>query len=260
MRAVHLSLLTKAGQPGAPTVLTAPRWGFYAAMFKNQEFSFHRSFGTWVMENIFFKLVPAEGHAISALEAVLEINRVMAEEGLDPDREIAKVRVRTHAGAILIISKSGELHNAADRDHCMQYMMAVTFLKGALVEYADYSDTSPWATDPRVAELRAKIELVEEERFSREYLDVDKRSAANGVTVVLKSGRELDEVLIEYPLGHALRTETVAAVQEKIRKNLGRAFPPQQVERIIQSAESEDMSIKDFVDLFVKEQESHPRL
>jgi 2-methylcitrate dehydratase len=229
-------------------------------MFNDQEFSFHRPFGTWVIENIFFKLVPAEGHAISAIEAVLKINRTMAEENLDPSRDIAIVRVRTHAGAILIINKSGELHNAADRDHCMQYMMAVTFLKGALIEYADYGDTSPWASDPRVAELRAKMELVEEERYSKEYLDVDKRSAATGVTVVLKSGRELEEVSIEYPLGHALRTETVAAVQEKIRKNLRRAFTRQQVEHIIQSVESEDMSVKDFVNLFAKEQDSHPRL
>ncbi|KAF6225159.1 hypothetical protein HO133_010356 [Letharia lupina] len=260
MRAVHLSLLTKAGQPGAPTVLTAPRWGFYAATFKNRVFSFHRPFGTWVMENIFFKLIPAEGHAISALEAVLQISRTIADLGLDVDEDISKIRVRTHAGAILIISKSGELYNAADRDHCMQYMMAVTFLKGSLVEYSDYSDTSLWANDPRVDRLRAKIELVEEERFSREYLDVDKRSAANGVKVMLRDGRELDEIVIEYPLGHALRPETIGAVETKIRKNLERAFSPREVEKIFQSSETEDMPIKDFVDLFAKDKEAHAKL
>lgn len=260
MRAVQLSLLTKAGQPGAPTVLTAPRWGFYAATFKHQVFSFHRPFGTWVMENIFFKLIPAEGHAISALEAVLQISRTLAEQGLDVDKDIAKIRVRTHAGAVLIISKSGALHNAADRDHCMQYMMAVTFLKGSLVEYSDYNDTSPWAKDPRVDRLRAKIELVEEEQFSREYLDVDKRSAANGVKVLLQDGRQLDEIVIEYPLGHALRPETVSAVETKIRKNLMRAFSPQEVERILRSSENGDMPIKDFVDLFVRDKETHAKL
>ena len=260
MRAVHLSLLTKAGQPGAPTALTAPRWGFYAATFKNQTFSFHRPFGTWVMENIFFKLIPAEGHAISALEAVLQISRTLADHGLDVDQDIAKVRVRTHAGAILIISKSGELHNAADRDHCMQYMMAVTFLKGSLIEYNDYSDNSPWAEDPRVDRLRTKIELVEDERFSREYLDVDKRSAANGVTVLLQDGRQLDEVVIEYPLGHALRPETVGAVDKKFRKNLKRAFTPWEVERIIQSSENEDLPIKDFVDNFIRGEKTQANL
>lgn len=260
MRAVHLSLLTKAGQPGAPTVLTAPRWGFYAATFKNQTFSFHRPFGTWVMENVFFKLIPAEGHAISALEAVLLINRSLADQGLDVDRDIAKIRVRTHAGAILIISKSGELHNAADRDHCMEYMMAVTFLKGSMVEYSDYSDTSPWAKDSRVDRLRAKIELVEEERFSREYLDVDKRSAANGVTVLLQDGRQLDEVVIEYPIGHASRPETVGAVETKLRKNLKRAFSPEKVERIIRSSENDDLPIKDFVDNLVIGKEIYAKL
>ena len=260
MRAVHLSLLTKAGQPGAPTVLTAPRWGFYAATFRNQKFLFHRPFGTWVMENIFFKLIPAEGHAISALEAVLEISRILVDQGLNVDQDIAKIRVRTHAGAILIINKSGELYNAADRDHCMQYMMAVTFLKGSLIEYSDYSDTSPWAKDPRVDRLRAKIELVEEERFSREYLDVDKRSAANGVKILLQDGRQLDEIVIEYPLGHALRPETVGAVETKFRKNLKRAFSPEEVERIIRSSENEDTPIKDFVDNFVRGKEIRAKL
>ena len=260
MRAVHLSLLTKAGQPGAPTVLTAPRWGFYAATFKNQNFSFHRPFGTWVMENVFFKLIPAEGHAISALEAVLQISRTLADQGLDANQDIARIRVRTHAGAILIISKSGKLHNAADRDHCMQYMMAVTFLKGSMVEYSDYSDDSPWAKDPRVDRLRAKIELVEEERFSREYLDVDKRSAANGVRVLLQDGRQLDEVVIEYPLGHALRPETVSAVEKKFRQNLKRAFSEAEVERIMLSAKNEDLPIKDFVDNLIRGERTRAKL
>ena len=260
MRAVHLSLLTKAGQPGAPTVLTASRWGFYAATFKNQTFAFHRPFGTWVMENIFFKLIPAEGHAISALEAVLQITRTLSDQGLRVDQDIAKIKVRTHAGAILIISKSGELHNAADRDHCIQYMMAVTFLKGSLVEYSDYSDNSPWAKDPLVDRLRAKIELVEEERFSREYLDVDRRSAANGVQVLLQDGRQLDEIVVEYPLGHALRPETVGAVEKKYRKNLERAFSPEEVERIILSSENEDLPIMDFVNNFIRAKETRARL
>ena len=260
MRAVHLSLLTKAGQAGAPTALTAPRWGFYATTFRNQAFSFDRPFGTWVMENIFFKLIPAEGHAISALEAVLQIADTMAARGLDPDQDISKIRVRTHAGAILIINKSGKLYNAADRDHCMQYMMAVTFLKGAIIEYVDYTDESPWAKDQRVDRLRAKIELVEEKQFSRDYLDVEKRSAANGVTVVLQDSKELEEVLVEYPLGHALRKETLSAVSAKIRKNLGRAFSQREIERIIQSTERQDMPIKDFVDLFAKSKELRPRL
>ena len=253
MRAIHLALLVRNGQPGLPTALTAPRWGFYAAVFKDDRFSFHQSFGSWVIENIFFKLVPAEGHAISALEAVLHIIPEIQARELDIEKDVIKIRVRTHAGAILIISKSGELHNAADRDHCIQYMMAVTFLKGSLIQYADYEDESPWATDPRVDRLRAKIELVEEERFSREYLDVDKRSAANGVTLILHNGGAMEEVLIKYPLGHALRPETVNAVYEKIRRNLGMMFSEAHVERIITSVEDGNKPVKEFIDLFSKD-------
>ncbi|KAL6717779.1 hypothetical protein ACLMJK_003864 [Lecanora helva] len=260
MRAVQLALLTRSGQPGAPTALTAPRWGFYTAMFKSQAFAFHRPFGTWVIENIFFKLVPAEGHAISALEAMLEISRTMANRGFDVDVDIAKIRVRTHAGAILIINKSGKLHNAADRDHCIQYMMAVTLLKGSMIESSDYKDDSCWANDIRVDRLRTKIELVEEKRFSEEYLDVDKRSAANGVKVELHSGQELDEVVVEYPLGHTLRSETLGAVETKIRKNLERGFSPQHAGKIMAASKDMDMPVREFLDLFVSPKDMVARL
>ena len=252
-RAVAIALLVQRGQPGAPAALTAPRWGFYDATFKGQELKFHRPFGTWVMENIFFKLVPAEGHAISALEAALKVHPLLKERGLDVDRDIERIRLRTHAGAILIISKSGPLQNAADRDHCLQYMLAVTLLKGSLVEYPDYQDTSPWPTDSRVDRLREKIELVEEPRFSREYLDVDKRSAANGLKIYLTGGREMDEVVVEYPLGHASRPETIPAVETKVQRNLGRSFSPDRVERIIKAVkEDQSMAVDEFVNLLAK--------
>ena len=130
MRAVHLVLLTRAGQPGAPSALSTSRWGFCDALFRGKEITLTRNFETWVIQNIFFKIVPAEGHALSAIEAMLILRRQLLAQGVDFVKDIEKINVRTHAGACLIINKSGQLHNAADRDHCMQYILAVTLFKG----------------------------------------------------------------------------------------------------------------------------------
>lgn len=143
MRAVHLTLLTRSGQPGAPTVLSTPRWGFYGAVFGTKEFLLPPPFGSWVIENTNFKIVSVEAHALSAIEAALTLRRRLHDKTVDLERDIHKIKVRTHAAAYLIIDKSGQLKNAVDRDRCMQYVLAVTMLCSSEPEYGDYSDKSP---------------------------------------------------------------------------------------------------------------------
>ena len=251
MRAVHLALLTHKGQPGSPTVLTSPKWGFYAALFRDNEFVFPRPYGTWVMESIFFKLVVAEGHGISAIEAALQQSRVMREQSLTID-EIAKVNIRTHKAACTIIDKSGPLRNAADRDHCMQYMLAVVLLKGELIEAGDYSDASQWARDSRVSNLRAKMQLVEDEQFTADYHDQKVRSASSGVTILLKDGRQLGEIVVQYPAGHPWRSDTLDKVKAKFKKNMGLMFGDTEIETILKAVENQDMPVHQFIDLFVR--------
>ena len=147
IRAVHLALLTRAGQPGITTTLSAERWGFYSTIFGGKEIILARVFATWVIRNIFFKLVPAEGHALSAIKAMLIVRGRLLAKGKELVRDLRSINVRTYTGALLIIDKSGRLQNAADRDHCLQHMLAVTLLKGELLEYADYRDDSKWAQD-----------------------------------------------------------------------------------------------------------------
>ena len=253
MRAVRLALLIRAGQPGAPNVLTAPRWGFYDSLFRGERFVLPREYGTWAIEHMFFKIVPAEGHALSAIEAMLTLRPQLIAKGVDFENDIVKIRVRTHAGACLIINKSGELHNAADRDHCMQYMLAVTLLKGELLDSADYNDKSPWASDARVTKLREKMELAEDKQFTIDYHDSDKRSMASGLTVQLIDGSETDEVVVEYPLGNPKSKGTVDAVRAKISRNLGLMFEREEVEKIVDIVQrNDDVPVREFVELLWK--------
>ena len=142
MRAVHLALLTRAGQAGAPTVLSDPQWGFYARCFGGKEFEFPKQFGTWAAKSIAFKVMPVEGHGISAVEAALIQRQRLLQEGLQVS-DINKIEVRTTKAADMIINKIGPLHNAADRDHCVQYVIALVLLKGSYPETQDYNDNSP---------------------------------------------------------------------------------------------------------------------
>ncbi|KAL8700118.1 MAG: hypothetical protein Q9201_005624 [Fulgogasparrea decipioides] len=261
MRAVHLSLLTRNGQPGAPSVLTVPRWGFYATYFGGKrEFELPRPFGTWVIESVFFKIHAVEGHGASAAEAALELTGKLRGMGLrSPESDIARIHVRTQQAAMIIINKQGPLHNAADRDHCMQYIIAVILLKGSMIESTDYQDTSPWVTDRRVDELRKKIDLVEEPRFTADYHDKKKRSASSGLTVTLKDGTQLDEVLCEYPVGHPWREDTTSSVQEKFKANVEKWFGKGEKAQNILDMERMDvvefgkMQVYDFVDRFAGE-------
>ena len=253
MRAVHLALLARAGQPGAPTVLTQPKWGFYDVLFNGQTFQLPRPFGTWVMENIIFKVNAAEGHGMTAVEAALLIGKEMLRRNLSPERDIDHIQVRTQAPGMTIINKQGPLHNAADRDHCMQYMIAVVLLKGTMVDTSDYQDESEWARSTAIENLRAKIDMVEDPGFTVDYHDPAKRTVANALLVTLRDGTELPEVVVDYPLGHPNREETVAAVKQKTRHNLALRFSQGRVDDMIRTTEDSDflnMSVSNFVDMF----------
>ncbi|KAL8670910.1 MAG: hypothetical protein Q9168_004577 [Polycauliona sp. 1 TL-2023] len=252
MRAVQLALLTRSGQPGALTVLSAPRWGFTDAVFRGREFTLPRPFTSWVVENTLFKLTPVEAHSLTAMEAMLKLRRSWNEEqNLNLTGNISKIRVRTHAAACLIIDKSGPLKNAADRDHCMQYILAVTLLKGAEPVSCDFSDTSPWATDPRVDRLREKVEIFESEQYTRDYLDRGIRSMASAVTVIFANGKRTEEIAIEHPLGSPKHPGTAEAVEAKIHRNLGLIFSSDEIERIVATVakKAENTAVHQFVDI-----------
>lgn len=260
MRAVHLALLARAGQLGSPTALTMPRWGFYATMWGGKEFELPRTMGSWVVENVFFKVMPVEGHAISAVEAALIHGDTLRARGLDPGRDVAKIDIRTNAAANLIINKTGTLTNAADRDHCMQYVVALALLKGGAPEVQDFQDGSPWATSASLSSLREKIDIREDEQMTRDYLDWQKKSLASGVTVALEDGSCLDEVLTEFPIGHVNSSQTAEKVREKLFRNMGLMFSPPETERAVEMLTEGDGSIHSFVDLFARERNSEVKL
>jgi len=252
-RAVRLALIAKTGEMGYPSVLTAKTWGFYDVLFKGQPFRFQRGYGSYVMENVLFKIsYPAEFHSQTAVEASMQLHERLQSMGLTAD-DIGHISVRTHEACIRIIDKKGPLANPADRDHCIQYMMAVPLLFGRLTA-ADYEDEV--ARDPRIDALRAKIECVEDPQFTRDYLDPEKRSIANAVTVKLRDGRTLDEVVVEYPIGHRRRRqEGISLLLAKFARNLARRFPQKQQRAIaelsLDRARLEQTPVNEYVDLYV---------
>jgi len=249
-RAVRLALIAKTGEMGYPSVLTAKTWGFYDVLFKGNAFEFQRPYGSYVMENVLFKIsFPAEFHAQTAVECAMELHP-RVKDRLD---DIAKITLRTHESAIRIIDKEGPLANPADRDHCIQYMVAVPLIHGRLTA-ADYEDSI--AADPRIDQLRAKMVCVEDKQFSKDYHDPDKRSIANGITIELNDGTKLKEVAVEYPIGHRRRRkEGMPVLVEKFRTNLARRFPAKQQAAILDvaldAAKLEAMPVHEFVDLMV---------
>lgn len=225
-RAVRLALMVQAGEMGYPTALTAKTWGFYDVLFRKEPFRFQRPYGTYVMENILFKIsFPAEFHAQTAVEAAMTLRGEMLGAGKSID-DIASVTIRTHQACLRIIDKVGPLSNPADRDHCIQYMVAVPLLFGHLLA-SDYEDAV--AADPRIDVLRAKMTCVEEPLFTANYLDPEKRSIANTLTLTFTDGSILTET-VEYPIGHRRRrAEGIPLLEQKFRTNLARHFPqPQQ--------------------------------
>lgn len=252
-RAVRLALIARTGEMGYPSVLTAKTWGFYDVLFKGQPFRFQRPYGSYVMENVLFKVsFPAEFHAQTAVECAMELHTRLQAAGKSAD-DIAKITIRTHEACIRIIDKKGPLANPADRDHCIQYMVAVPTLFGRLTA-ADYEDAV--ARDPRIDALRDKIVCVEDPAYTRDYHDPDKRSIANALTVEFKDGTRLDEIVCEYPIGHKRRrAEGIPLLETKFRTNLARMFPARQQDRILQASldqkRLEAMPVHEYVDLYV---------
>ena len=228
-RAVRLALIARTGEMGYPSVLTAKTWGFYDVLFKGKEFKFQRPYGSYVMENVLFKIsFPAEFHAQTAVECAMQLHSQLKDR-LD---DIKRITIRTHEAAIRIIDKKGPLSNPADRDHCIQYMVAVPMIFGRLTA-ADYEDDV--AADPRIDKLRDKMVCVEEKQFTRDYHDPDKRSIANGITVEFRDGSRLKEVVVEYPIGHKRRRkEGMPVLVEKFKTNLARRFPPKQQKAVLE--------------------------
>ena len=249
-RAVRLALITLKGEMGYPSVLSAKTWGFYDVLFKGNAFKFQRPYGSYVMENVLFKIsFPAEFHAQTAVECAMKLHPLVRDR-LD---QIQRIVIRTHESAIRIIDKKGPLNNPADRDHCIQYMVAVPLIHGRLTA-ADYEDDV--AQDPRVDALRDKMECVEDKQFTKDYLDPDKRSIANGITVYFKDGTRMDEVVVEYPIGHRRRrAEGIPVLEAKFRTNLTRRFPQKQARAILEVCQDqkrlETTPVNEFVDLFV---------
>ena len=230
-RAVRLALIAKTGEMGYPSALTAKTWGFYDVSFKGNEFKFQRSYGSYVMENILFKIsFPAEFHSQTGVEAAMTIYHQMQAAGKSSD-EIAKVTIRTHEACIRIIDKKGPLNNPADRDHCIQYMVAVPFIFGRLTA-RDYEEDI--AADPRIDALREKIVCVEDPAYTADYHNPEKRSIANAITVEFTDGTIFEEVAVEYPIGHARRrTEGIPLLIEKYKTNLARIYDGDKQKKIL---------------------------
>jgi 2-methylcitrate dehydratase len=249
-RAVRLALMALKGEMGYPSALTAKTWGFYDVLFKGKPFRFKRPFGSYVMENVLFKIsFPAEFHAQTAVEAAIRLHP-QVKDRLDAGKKIV---ITTHESAIRIIDKKGPLNNPADRDHCIQYMTAIGLIKGNLVA-ADYEDAV--ATDPRVDRLRSKMTCVENKQWSRDYLDPAKRSIANAVQVFFNDGSKTERIAVEYPVGHRRRRkEGIPLLEAKFRTNLARRLSPKQQQAILalcaDARELEATPVNEFVDLFV---------
>ena len=255
-RAVRLALIAQTGEMGYPTALTAKTWGFYDVSFKGQPFKFQRPYGSYVRENVLFKIsFPAEFHAQTAVEAAITLHAQLAARGLTA-ADIARVTIRTHEACIRIIDKQGPLNNPADRDHCIQYMAAVALIFGRLTA-EDYDDAV--ALDPtwgkRIDAIRALITCVEEPAFTAGYHDPARRSIANALTIELTDGTTLPEVVVEFPIGHRIRrVEGIPLLLEKFQRNLTRLSPAAQQKILALTANQavlESTPVDDFVSLFV---------
>ena len=251
-RALQLVLLTLKGQIGYPSAITAPTWGFQDVFFKGKDLSLPREFGSYVMENVLFKVsFPAEFHAQTAVEAAV----ILHSKVKDRVNDIQKIVISTHESAIRIISKEGQLNNPADRDHCIQYMTAVGLLKGNLIA-EDYEDDV--AADPRIDLLRSKMMIEEDKRYSQEYLEEDKRSIANAVQIFFEDGSSSEKIEVEYPVGHQRRREEgIPLLIEKFKNNLRTQFSESRSEAILNlfldESKLESTAVSDFMELMILE-------
>ena len=249
-RAVRLALITMAGEMGYPSALSAKGWGFYDVAFKGNKFKFQREYGSYVMENVLFKIAfPAEFHSQTAVECAVKLHPQIIGK-LD---QIDRIELTTHESAIRIISKVGELRNYADRDHCLQYMVAIGLLKGNLTA-DDYEDSV--AADPRIDALRNKMVVTEDKRYSVDYHDPEKRSIANAVQVFFKDGSKTEKIEIEYPIGHRRRREEgIPILVEKFKSNVATRFPSKHARDIVELCmdkdELEGTPVNEFMNLLM---------
>ncbi|SFU52102.1 bifunctional 2-methylcitrate dehydratase/aconitate hydratase [Xenorhabdus koppenhoeferi] len=252
-RAVRLALIAQKGEMGYPSVLTEKTWGFYDVLFNGQPFKFQRPYGSYVMENVLFKIsFPAEFHSQTAVEAAMILHQQLKERGKQVE-DIARITIRTHEACIRIIDKQGPLNNPADRDHCIQYMVAIPLIFGRLTA-ADYEDNI--AIDPRIDALRKKISCVEDPDFTHDYHDPEKRSIANALTLEFTDGSQLDEVKVEFPIGHARRRKDgIPLLEEKFKINLSRRFSEEQQQKIqavsLNLISLRDIPVNEYLDLYV---------
>jgi 2-methylcitrate dehydratase len=249
-RGVRLALMALKGEMGYPSVLTARTWGFYDSLFRGNQFKFQRAYGSYVMEQVLFKIsFPAEFHAQTAVECAMQLHPKVKDR-LD---QIRKIEITTHESAIRIIDKKGPLHNPADRDHCMQYMVAAGLIFGQLTS-AHYEDAT--AADPRIDALRDKMACIENPQYTKDYHDPAKRSIANAIQIHFKDGSKTAKIEVEYPIGHRRRRkEGMPVLVEKFRTNLARRFPSRQQNGILDvclnKTKLDSMPVNEFVDLFV---------
>jgi 2-methylcitrate dehydratase len=249
-RGVRLALMAIAGEMDYPTALSAKGWGFYDVFFKGKPFTLDRPLGTYVMENVLFKIsYPAEFHGQTAVECAIQLYPKVHEKL----EEIERVVITTQESAVRIIDKSGPLHNPADRDHCIQYMTAIGLIFGALT--ADHYEDRI-AGDPRIDALRDKMVVIEDARYSRDYLDPAKRSIANSVQVFFKNHSCTEKVTVEYPIGHRRRrSEGMLLLVKKFEANLASRLAPEQCREIIALSLDPDRllatPVDKFMDMFV---------
>ena len=256
-RAVRLALMVMKGEMGYPSALSAKTWGFYDVLFKGKPFEFTQAYGSYVMENVLFKIsFPAEFHAQTAVECALALhpNNIDLIDTLEKIDGIDRIEITTHESAIRIIDKIGPLNNPADRDHCIQYMTAIGLLKGNLTAQ-DYEDEM--ANDPRVDALREKMTCIEKPEYTKDYLDPDKRSIANAVQIFYKDGSSSEQVAVEYPIGHRRRrSEGIPELIKKFEINLKREFDDTQSEKIMNLNLDIDLlqktPVNEYVDLYTK--------
>ena len=248
-RGVNLALKALTGEMGYPSAITAKFWGYEDTKMRGAKITLAQEFGSYVMENVLFKIsFPAEFHAQTAVEAALKLHDE-AKNRLD---DIEKIIITTQESGHRIINKTGQISNPADRDHCIQYMVAVPLIFGRL-SAADYEDSV--AQDPRIDALRDKMSVEVDERYTREYLEADKRSIANAVQIFYKDGTKSKKVEVEYPIGHRRRRdEGIPLLIEKFQRNLARKISPKNIAKISEicadGARLENMAFNEFSDLF----------
>ena len=251
-RAVRLAWITMQGEMGYPSVLSAKKWGFNESILRGKTLSLSREYGSYVMENILFKIsFPAEFHAQTAVECAIHLHPKIKNK-LD---KIEKIVITTQESAIRIISKSGPLHNPADRDHCLQYMVAVALLQGDLK--ADHYENE-FAKDPRIDQLREKMIVEEDKQFSKDYLDPAKRSIANSIQIYFQDGTQTEKVIIDYPIGHRRRREEgIPLLFKKFEENLLTHYPADtdKVHTILDLFKNqetlENMAVNELMDTFI---------